>query len=160
MMQFESDDTAILRVLNALSEGEIIDHGTARAIASQYNEPGVCESFVSTGAIPSGEEGDSSTLIYALFEGTAEHPDYGLRAARALEEYIEDRFEAGDCAPVPGWSGMWVTKHVDYPHEPGRLYDCLACEAECFCNPGVGWSPDLNVTPCVYCAEQMDAFES
>jgi hypothetical protein len=49
--------------------------------------------------------------------------------------------------------------HVGYPHEPGRLVDCLACEAECFCNPGIGWTPDLPVTPCVYCAEQMDAFE-
>lgn len=24
-------------------------------------------------------------------------------------------------------------EHVDYPHEPGYLYDCLACEAECHC---------------------------
>jgi hypothetical protein len=21
--------------------------------------------------------------------------------------------------------------HADYPHEPGRLYDCQACEASC-----------------------------
>jgi len=26
--------------------------------------------------------------------------------------------------------------HVDYPHTPGYLYDCPACEAECFCTPG------------------------
>ena len=26
--------------------------------------------------------------------------------------------------------------HVDYPHEPGRLYDCPACEARCHCTPG------------------------
>jgi hypothetical protein len=25
-------------------------------------------------------------------------------------------------------------KHVDYPHQPGTLYDCPACEAECFCS--------------------------
>lgn len=111
MNERHNDDRAILRVLGALSEGEIIDHGTARAIATGYNEPGICESFVSTGAIPSGENGgaDSFTLIYALFEGTAAHPDYGLRAAKALEEYIEDRNEAGDFGPVPGWSGMWVS---------------------------------------------------
>jgi len=24
--------------------------------------------------------------------------------------------------------------HVDYPHEPGTLYDCEACEQECFCS--------------------------
>lgn len=26
--------------------------------------------------------------------------------------------------------------HADYPHEPGRLYDCPACEARCHCTPG------------------------
>ena len=26
--------------------------------------------------------------------------------------------------------------HVDYPHEPGRLSDCAACEdGPCVCNP-------------------------
>ncbi|MEW9530621.1 hypothetical protein [Microbispora sp. NPDC049125] len=25
------------------------------------------------------------------------------------------------------------TPHVDYPHQPGRLPDCPACEAECHC---------------------------
>lgn len=39
--------------------------------------------------------------------------------------------------------------HVDYPHEPGRLYDCPACEAECHC------TGDPGHTPCVYCAELM-----
>lgn len=23
--------------------------------------------------------------------------------------------------------------HVNYPHEPGTLYDCAACEDECNC---------------------------
>jgi hypothetical protein len=26
--------------------------------------------------------------------------------------------------------------HVNYPHEPGRLHDCPACEAACHCTPG------------------------
>jgi len=26
--------------------------------------------------------------------------------------------------------------HVDYPHTPGHLYDCPACEARCYCTPG------------------------
>lgn len=34
--------------------------------------------------------------------------------------------------------------HADYPHEPGRLYDCPACEAECHCV--------MEEEPCVYCA--------
>lgn len=27
-------------------------------------------------------------------------------------------------------------EHVDYPHFPGRLYDCPACDASCHCKPG------------------------
>jgi hypothetical protein len=34
------------------------------------------------------------------------------------------------------------SQHADYPHEPGRLYDCWACEAICHCVP--------NATQCVY----------
>ena len=32
--------------------------------------------------------------------------------------------------------------HVNYPHEPGRLYDCPACESSCHCKPGE--------TECIY----------
>jgi hypothetical protein len=37
--------------------------------------------------------------------------------------------------------------HVDYPHEPGRLYDCPACEAQCHCDSDPGH------TECVYSGE-------
>jgi len=33
--------------------------------------------------------------------------------------------------------------HADYPHEPGTLYDCPACEAACFCADGF---------VCIHCA--------
>lgn len=36
--------------------------------------------------------------------------------------------------------------HVDYPHEPGRLYDCAACESECYCTADHDAETD-----CVYC---------
>jgi hypothetical protein len=29
-----------------------------------------------------------------------------------------------------------AANHVDYPHEPGRLHDCPACEVACHCTPG------------------------
>lgn len=29
-----------------------------------------------------------------------------------------------------------MSGHVNYPHEPGRLHDCPACEAACHCTPG------------------------
>lgn len=34
--------------------------------------------------------------------------------------------------------------HADYPHAPGQLYGCAACESCCFCEPGS--------TQCVACA--------
>ena len=34
-------------------------------------------------------------------------------------------------------------QHVDYPHEPGYLYDCPACEARCHCE-------DTDNAECVY----------
>ena len=33
-------------------------------------------------------------------------------------------------------------QHVDYPHEPGYLHDCPACQARCHCTP--------DAAPCVY----------
>ena len=33
-------------------------------------------------------------------------------------------------------SGDEQPVHADYPHEPGRLYGCPACEAACHCTPG------------------------
>lgn len=27
-------------------------------------------------------------------------------------------------------------RHVDYPHEPGYLFDCRACEERCHCTDG------------------------
>lgn len=39
---------------------------------------------------------------------------------------------------------MSAPNHSTYPHESGRLYDCPACESECFCAP--------NTAMCVGCA--------
>lgn len=39
--------------------------------------------------------------------------------------------------------------HTDYPHVPGALYDCQACESECYCE-GNG--------NCVYCAILAEAY--
>lgn len=37
-----------------------------------------------------------------------------------------------------------MAAHASYPHFPGTLYDCAACEAECFCS--------ADSTQCVHCA--------
>ncbi|GAA1122426.1 hypothetical protein HDA36_000020 [Nocardiopsis composta] len=40
--------------------------------------------------------------------------------------------------------------HADYPHHPGALYDCAACESECHCEPGF---------TCVHCAIAAESGE-
>ena len=37
-------------------------------------------------------------------------------------------------------------EHADYPHHPGTLYDCPACESECFCHRTGGFD-----VKCVFC---------
>lgn len=44
-----------------------------------------------------------------------------------------------------------LPEHADYPHEPGRLYDCEACETRCHCNH-VQAQYDPGYTQCVFCA--------
>lgn len=40
-----------------------------------------------------------------------------------------------------------MVEHNSYPHFPGMLYDCAACESECYC------TDDFE---CVYCAIQEE----
>lgn len=42
------------------------------------------------------------------------------------------------------------SEHVAYPHEPGTLYDCNACEDHCNCDGVEGH------TMCLHCANQWD----
>lgn len=45
-----------------------------------------------------------------------------------------------------------MAKHVDYPHEPGRLYDCPACEARCHCTAAVTRGEE---TECIFEGEHV-----
>lgn len=104
-----NDERAVTRVLESLAEGERIGHGTARTIASWFNEPGIVESFVSTGAMPTDTETPGVDLLHAMYRSV----DQATRDANndtllALDYYFEDREAAGDLGPVDGWSGMWV----------------------------------------------------
>jgi hypothetical protein len=59
------------------------------------------------------------------------------------DEPADAEAETGTCANCG--CGTAEPQHADYPHEPGRLYDCPACEASCHCTPGY--------TQCVYSGE-------
>lgn len=127
-MQYESDERAVARAIEALSDGEIIDHGTARTIASWFNDGGdtTIYSFVSTGAI---HESDPEALMCALKRGVdARTLTNAADALCALERHVYDRAEYDDCGPVVGWSDMWVTKHVDRPHHDGALPECWCAD--------------------------------
>jgi hypothetical protein len=104
-----SDEQAVANVLESLEEGERIGHGTARTIAAWFNEPGIVESFVSTGALPTDTETPGADLLHAMMRGVDQATrDANNDALLALDYYLEDRETAGDLAPVPGWSSMWV----------------------------------------------------
>ena len=62
----------------------------------------------------------SDGVILASFDTEQERDD-----ALHTGEYPEDAEPAFVNEP-----------HVAYPHEPGRLYDCPACESRCHCTPG------------------------
>ena len=66
---------------------------------------------------------------------TLECPDYD-NALYAVDtrrfEYVDD---PGDHETLQqDWKAKPV--HADYPHEPGRLHDCPACDDHCHCTPG------------------------
>lgn len=44
-------------------------------------------------------------------------------------------------------------EHVDYPHWPGTLYECGACESECHCE-GIS-----AFTMCVFCDSNSEREE-
>lgn len=127
MIQLESDTHAIARAIAALSDGEVIDHGTARAIAAGYNDFRTAH-FVSTGYMP---QSDAQWLMDALRRGVdAQTLKNAAPELTALMAYLLAREESGDTGRVDGWSDAWVVKHADYPHETDTLYDCPACNVE------------------------------
>lgn len=55
--------------------------------------------------------------------------DYARRACASLAGAVESEKAASEKATPRG------PEHVDYPHNPGCLHDCPACEASCHCDP-------------------------
>ena len=109
-------------VLHVVREDGDIDHGTARTIASWYNEPGIVATFVTTGALPQRpeisedtsdddlEELDvSGTLMSTILRGVSPGQiRENSEVLEALDRYLSNRDKSNDLGPVPGWSNMWV----------------------------------------------------
>jgi hypothetical protein len=58
------------------------------------------------------------------------------RAAAQLQDELQRNAAAISAAMDAAEAGELDEPHADYPHEPGRLYDCPACESHCYCRPG------------------------
>lgn len=129
MVWFESDARAIARAVNLACGVEEIDHGTARAVASGYNKPGIVAQFVTTGAI----RPDATTLWRAVTDDCRLYQSATREERAALDAlgtYLLHREHEDGGRAVPGWAQMWVIKHADYPHAgDGDLWGCPACEA-------------------------------
>lgn len=130
MIRYESDEDAVKRAIaDAVAE---IDHGTARTIASWFNDGAntIIYAFVSTGAMV-GDTFPTDALLHEMRKGldaaTERANEYALEA---LEAYCNERESYDDLDRVAGWSDMWVRKHVDRPHETGALPECWCAEED------------------------------
>lgn len=79
-----------------------------------------------------------------MAEKYADQRGHDVAQMTAAERAALDEHNA---APAPHFAwcagpSAHLAPHVDYPHEPGRLYDCPACESRCNCTAGY--------TQCVY----------
>ena len=146
--------------------------GPCEAPAQHFNDPGFLdfeEAVLHLDRYLLVEDGSES---YEFNDAPGRRVEDVLRvlrdaAARPAEELIDalrviDAHSAdlADRVRLLTPSGIWATpgtpepadqpapvEHVDYPHEPGTLYDCPACEAVCYCTPGF---------QCVHCALEAE----
>lgn len=117
MIRYESDEKAVKRELERLGDDYVIDHGTARTIASWFNDFSTAP-FVTTGVMY-----DTVDVMMSDIKRGCDIPSWEAEF-NALEAYLFLRAEFGETGKVWAWSEMWVDKHVDYPHEDGQLDTC------------------------------------
>jgi len=94
---------------------------------------------------PMNDEDDEDQCLEEI-DGFIDHPETGTVYGRTPGYTEED--ESGrehDLGLAYSVSEVALV-HADYPHEPGRLYDCGACEAQCHC------TGDPGHVQCVFCA--------
>lgn len=70
-------------------------------------------------------------------------PDIPRGRIMTWAEWVEECLDPGPVQVEP--------KHSDYPHWPGALVGCPACETTCFCNELNEGQLSGYVTTCVHC---------
>lgn len=86
-----------------------------------------------------------SSLAGDLQRVTFWEPESSVNTGPVVTDVTEGNVFIAGVGEVPAYTPAtnWTAEvHADYPHEPGRLYDCSACEGACHCTAGN--------TECVY----------
>jgi hypothetical protein len=131
----QSDERALARVLAHVPDGQIVEPVTADILAGWSTESGgMVAAFVATGELPAPEHDEDENVAdfqWAMRLGADDETFTKTGEARgAFQTYLVLRDRAEDWGPVPGWSDMQMTRHVDQPHKTGTLPECPACAAE------------------------------
>jgi hypothetical protein len=115
-------------------------------IHSITRAPGIAGQFSVTVELEYYGEGRSSvTFVGSVYSGPVV-----MVLPSGAQTYVSGPEDYGDfSANGPAWVRSFFapeldSPHVDYPHEPGRLYDCDACAEACHCDP------DPGTTACVF----------
>ncbi len=93
-----------------------------------------------------GEAPMPDSYVFIPGENFDPHDDDDIAAVLLVGEADAMRRESRE---IESLRRALSAPHANYPHEPGRLYDCEACEARCHCDPR---SPGSE--PCIYCDAQ------
>lgn len=98
-------------------------------------------------------EGEEYSETHATLSAIVEALD--AQSEKLMREHgVADDGTGTLYGPTAGYEGshdlgvaynVVIIRHADYPHEPGRLYDCPACEAKCHCVEGY--------TQCIFTGE-------
>lgn len=103
------------------------------------------------GAVMHPSEYIGGNLARDIIEMSAEADEEGSPLLWTVVTVVDSDDDEDDM----GWAVLYLklVNHSDYPHNPGYLPDCPACEAVCHCGPGVA---DGRETECVWSGHSKD----
>lgn len=99
-----------------------MDETRAREVASWWHggQSSALYAFSSSGYVGGGLAGEIRQCQAEVKAHVGNYTQDDIRQLRLLAEYVDSR----------------EAMHSTYPHDPGYLHNCPACEAKCFCTPG------------------------
>lgn len=73
--------------------------------------------------------------MYAVTATVETEGKGGYSGVRQIPTFYLDESVQGILTEDQAKNVAWL-EHADYPHNPGYLHDCGACEAKCHCTAG------------------------